>query len=193
MILGIGHQRGVGKDVAAMEIGQKFYKMGVIGGNSNTTLLNTKFAKPLYEVCHKLYAWAGFKDSLYYFFDREAKEAILPKLGKSPRQILIETGMAMREIFPDTWLEYGLNQEADLVILSDVRFQNEAKAIQERGGYLLKVTRPGLPPIDDPSDPDNQLCSFNNWDFHIHNDGTREDYIKQVHSFAETFKEEINV
>ena len=186
MIIGIGHQRGVGKDVAAMFMVQEFHQQYPTIGR---TIKHASFAEPLYEVCEMLYAWAGFRTANYYNQNRAEKEEVLPLLGKSPRQILIEMGMKVREIIPSTWVDYGMNQSHEIVIFSDMRFPNEAEAIKKAGGICVKITRPGLPLVEDPNDPDNQLSGFDDWDYHIVNDGSMKDYEKQIASFVEALKE----
>jgi DNA polymerase III delta prime subunit len=46
-------------------------------------------------------------------------------------------------------------------IITDVRFPNEAQAIKDRGGIIIRVTRPGVEPINDhPSE-----TGLDNWKF----------------------------
>lgn len=46
-------------------------------------------------------------------------------------------------------------------IITDTRFPNEAKAIKEKGGVLIRIERPGVKPINNhPSE-----TSLDNWDF----------------------------
>ena len=186
MIIGIGHQRGVGKDVAAEFMVKEFQQQYPSIGRS---IKHASFAEPLYELCEKYYGWAGFKSAKYYDSHRVEKEEVLTKLGKSPRQILIEMGMKVREIIPSTWVDYAMHQDHEIVIFSDMRFPNEAKAIRDAGGRLVLITRPGLPEVTDPNDPDNQLSDFDDWDYHIVNDGSMKDYEKQIASFVEALKE----
>ena len=56
------------------------------------------------------------------------------------RRILQQLGMKMREIDPNVWINYLLNdiKEAGWShVIADVRFRNEAKAILEAGGYVI--------------------------------------------------------
>ncbi|MFG3710115.1 hypothetical protein [Micromonospora sp. NPDC047730] len=62
------------------------------------------------------------------------------------RRTLQRYGAAIRRIDPDFWLRRVLAQaEANPapVVITDVRYPNEAKAIRDRGGYLVRVFRPG--------------------------------------------------
>jgi hypothetical protein len=46
-------------------------------------------------------------------------------------------------------------------IITDVRFENEAKAIKDKGGVVIRVDRPGVKPVNNhPSE-----TSLDNWKF----------------------------
>ena len=72
--------------------------------------------------------------------------------GKTNRQMLQEIGRKMREIWPDVWIhnwrEWVKGYECT-VIVPDVRFPNEVKAIQDLGGIVIRLTR-------DPVDSDDE-------------------------------------
>lgn len=66
-------------------------------------------------------------------------------------------------------------------IITDVRFPNELKAIKDRGGMVVRVTRPGYKPVNaHPSETalDDQLFSY-----YINNNGDLEYLEKQVNKF----------
>jgi hypothetical protein len=46
-------------------------------------------------------------------------------------------------------------------IITDVRFENEAKAIKDKGGVIIRVDRPGVSPINNHSSE----TSLDNWKF----------------------------
>jgi hypothetical protein len=64
----------------------------------------------------------------------------------TPRQILQRTGAYFRSVNPNFWVDKtidrlkGLHNEARVVI-TDVRYQNEADAIKAAGGYLVRLNR----------------------------------------------------
>jgi hypothetical protein len=70
-------------------------------------------------------------------------------------------------------------------IITDVRFPNEAKAIKDRGGILIRVER-DYALRGGPEDPKTQhysetaLDKYKEWDYVIVNDGTIEELIKKV-------------
>ncbi|QAY17739.1 deoxynucleoside monophosphate kinase [Streptomyces phage Asten] len=67
------------------------------------------------------------------------------------RELLQRTGTeAGREILGENvWVNAlfgGFDRENDALVVTDVRFPNEADAIRERGGTLIRVERPGVLP-----------------------------------------------
>ena len=187
LIIGLGHMRNVGKDVAKNVIYQTFVDARKHGGR-NPTVHSGAFAEALYETCENLYGWAGMQSKAFYDTDegREVKEVVLPLVGKSPRKLLIDLGMAVREnVCEETWLKRGLNVGCDVLILSDMRFPNEAQAIREADGVLIKITRPSLGGFNLPADdPDVQVVGWNDWDFHIVNQDTLEGFEEYVRQYT---------
>ena len=70
------------------------------------------------------------------------------------RGILQRLGTAMRGVNPSIWLDATMvpalaaNADGHAIVISDVRFHNEATAIREAGGVLVRVERPGLTSTD---------------------------------------------
>lgn len=52
----------------------------------------------------------------------------------------------------ESWLNTSLGEKPDVVypnwIITDVRFPNEAQAIKDKGGVIIRVDRPGVSPIN---------------------------------------------
>lgn len=81
----------------------------------------------------------------------EIKEAVIPEWGLSPRQIMQRLGTEVaRSIHPETWIRYTMRQAVDFresglaVVITDVRFRNEAQAVREAGGWVIRVIRDGV-------------------------------------------------
>lgn len=86
----------------------------------------------------------------------------------------VGTDAGRKVLGEDVWVDAAL---ADLpakdVVFTDVRFPNEAAAIQDAGGYIIRVNRPGYGPVNDhPSE-----TALDNFpvDAVIVNDGARGD------------------
>jgi hypothetical protein len=88
--------------------------------------------------------------------DRQLKETVVPWLGKSPRQLAqtLGTEWGRHHVDHDLWLKLGMRQW-DLIrsganprlVITDVRFDNEAIAIINAGGTVWRVDREGVAPV----------------------------------------------
>ena len=75
--------------------------------------------------------------------------------------------------------------DCDNWIITDTRFPNEAQAIKDAGGIIIRVTRPGIGPINDhPSE-----TGLNQWkfDYEIQNDSSLNELINSVRIFKQKF------
>jgi hypothetical protein len=128
----------------------------------------------------------------------DLKEVVDERWGVTPRQILQVLGTelsqfdlprhlpAMAEKIGDNgraiWV-YRFKIEAAKfvganIVLSDVRFHHEVKAIQEMGGQIWKIVRPGFEnDSDHPSEREIQTAKY---DRLIMNDGSIEDLYEKV-------------
>lgn len=167
MIIGIGHYAGTGKDTFADMLLDKL-------DNKDVRAAITSLADGLKEFCADLFYWTrSLGEGDYYDQpeNREKKEEVIPALGKSPRQIWIEVGNKMREVYPDVWIDYVL-KDVDIhtyghLIIPDVRFPNEVERIKSLGGKLVLMQRPGVEPGADVSD--RALLGYDGWDYTITN------------------------
>jgi hypothetical protein len=67
------------------------------------------------------------------------------------RRTLQRYGVAIREIDPDFWLSVVFEpalREKGPVVITDVRFPNEAQAVQSHGGKLVRIERTTHEPRD---------------------------------------------
>lgn len=86
-----------------------------------------------------------------------------------------------RNIFGETfWIEQAFKraEEYERVVFSDVRFPNEANAIQERGGDVWRINRHGHSPINSHISEhamDNYLFKHV-----VYNDGTLDDLSNEI-------------
>lgn len=114
------------------------------------------FADPLKEVaydCNPYVDWdlddegginAYALDEVIDFHGWEHAKDINPEI----RAFLQNLGTALRDnIDPDIWLNAGLRkieQTPGPVVVTDVRYPNEARAIRRMGGKLVRIRRPGF-------------------------------------------------
>lgn len=169
-IIGLGHYKRTGKDSLARAT-------VVSGGLMSPPVLirHVSFAKALKEACHELYSWDGLQGPLFYNTKtgEKLREIPLPTIGKSPREIWIDFGQAIRNgVWKNTWLDCVIKQRYENVhgiVISDVRFPNEAEAIQSAGGLLVKVVRPKYKPGLDYAD--QALINYTGWDHTVGQSG----------------------
>lgn len=92
-------------------------------------------------------------------FEGERKEQPLAWLGRSPRELMQSMGTewARQLVHPDVWvkiaeqnLNYLQNSLSSVVgfVVSDVRFENEAEFIRQRGGTIIHIERPDVPAVN---------------------------------------------
>lgn len=102
------------------------------------------------------------------------------------RELLQRLGVGAREILGDTvWVDAALDDLPDStkrVVVTDVRFPNEADAIRAIGGKVYRVERDGVGPVNGHvSETALDLYAF---DGVIPNDGTVEDLHKLMRRLA---------
>jgi deoxynucleotide monophosphate kinase-like protein len=94
------------------------------------------------------------------------------------RRILQETGMAIRAHDPDFWLRIALdktkvaNDAGHPVVITDVRFPNEAESLKRAGFALVYIDRPGVEHLDHASEG---ALTSEDAHYTIHNVGTVDD------------------
>ncbi len=178
-IIAFGYKKGSGKDTAG-----KFLSTHLKITAGHLKVKQISFAAKLKDISHQLYGWAGIRPGVYYETHWERKEKVLPKLGLSPRDIWISIGNKMREVYSDVWINFALHGvDADILIISDLRFINEAKAILKADGWLAEILRDGIPKGTDPAEV--ELDNWTNWKYIIDNFGTFQDLHTQIEKIAE--------
>lgn len=179
--IAFGHRQRVGKDSAS-----KFLVSYIKTCGFEKELKRGIFARELKYQCHLMFGWDGLEDLDYY--DRpenEHKRDIpLPNVGKTPRDIWIEYGMKMREIYEDIWVDLTFhNADCDVLVISDLRFPNEVRRVRDYGGMVIRIDRPSVPISTDKAD--NALRGFDDWDYVITNDKDLKEFFRSVQRFAE--------
>lgn len=171
LFVGLGHYKRTGKDSFA-----DFLIRALHYRQPKLKVVKKSFAWKLKQICFELYGWAGLREPEFYetLHGAELREVVLPELGKSARQIWIDFGTdAVREkVYERTWLDYMFKgkHDADIVIVPDTRFVNEADMMLSLNSTLIKVVRPGYGP--GKNKPDRELLGYKRWDNVIGDEGT---------------------
>ncbi len=87
---------------------------------------------------------AGEPITLKHVVDRDGWESA--KTNTNIRRYLQDIGLAARNHFSQTfWVDQAMRQVTDLkVVITDVRFINEADTIRLNGGQIWRIQRPGV-------------------------------------------------
>lgn len=170
LIVAFGHRKRTGKDTAAKLLFAHLKRL-----QPSLRVERVSFAGKLKEVAYDLFKWGGLQPAEFYDSDEFAgrREVELPQIGKTPRQIWIEVGSLMRQIHPDVWIKNALYAFADVLIVSDLRYLNEAEEIARRGGLRYKVVRDSAPVSNDVAD--SALEGYTGWTDVIYNNGSLEE------------------
>lgn len=176
-IIGIGHQKGVGKSTLAkllltvLRIRNKGFKIGQIS-----------FADGVKDISYRAFGWTGLEPGNYYENHYDEKEIPIEG-GWSPRNIWIAVGNKLREISPNVWIESALfNCNYDIIIIPDLRFKNEAVFLQNRNTCLVKLNR-DVPRGTDPAEVD--LLDWDDWCMKINNNGSLQDLYQKAELIAD--------
>lgn len=136
-LIGLTGKAGSGKDTFA----------GML--NKHVKFEPYSFAGPLKDACCGLFGWTRHQID----HDRDFKEAVDPRWGFSPRRAmqLMGTEYGRQMLRDDIWIHMAkirLNETGKAgLLVTDVRFENEATWIREEGGLLIHIERPDLPAV----------------------------------------------
>ncbi|WP_323162842.1 hypothetical protein [Stenotrophomonas maltophilia] len=127
--IGIAGAKRAGKDTLAREL------------QADLGLPIDSFAAPLRKFVADLAGMGGNLDVLEVH-----KETPIPWLdGVTARQMMqtVGTEWGRQMVHPDLWVRALFARLPAGGIIPDVRFPNEAEAIRQRGGVVIRVSRPG--------------------------------------------------
>lgn len=162
MIIGLSGYARSGKDTAADHLVDKY------------SFTRHSFAAPMKEAMYRLNPIVSadkigvfkYKDLVNAYGLDKAKDSY-PEIRRLLQVFGTEVG---RDMFgEDFWVNLALNNaKEDKVVISDVRFKNEANAIKAAGGQVWRINRHGVGPVTDhPSEVDLDSYAF---DYIIDND-----------------------
>lgn len=173
-LIGISGKKGSGKDT--------FYD---IVSSQDPKYINVKFADKLKEICSVL---TGLP--IEYFYNRKYYGKYMQDWDMTIREMMQRLGTdVLRDNFDKRiWIKSVFSNLSDNqnVIITDVRFENEADAILERGGYLIRIepTYPGYINMADEHPSENALDNYDKFDFIIQNTNIDE-YKQQIKNIME--------
>lgn len=172
-LIGITGRKGTGKDTAAKALIDEGYA-------------RISFATPLKLMLTALFKYIDLVPlTIAEMVDGNLKEMPVPSLeGKTARWALQTLGTEWgREcIGKNLWTHIAMEKakQYEKVVITDVRFPNEATAIREAGGKVVKIERPTLVEDDHPSEAIDKIHP----DFIIMNTGTIEYLHERIKDYA---------
>jgi hypothetical protein len=167
MIVGISGKKYSGKStIASYLVTQDFREFS--------------FAYPLKNACKELFL---LSDSQL----NTEKEILDTRWDMSPRQMFQKVGELFRSIRGDFFIHHlrtrlAENEQKDIVniVISDIRYENEAEFIREHDGILIKVIRPDFFLYqEDSHDSETNIVKINT-DFVVFNNGNFETLYNQI-------------
>ena len=160
MLIGISGKMYSGKSTVADILRWSYPELGFI---------DKPFAGPLKKSLASL-----FNEDIENFYNQDFKNKhnLLPNI--TAREVMQKYGQAMRNIYKDFWVYLNLKdykQEENWVI-PDVRFRNEADAIRDLGGVIIRVESKRAIASNDVSE--TALDNYDGFHLIITNDGTKD-------------------
>ncbi|MCC8116556.1 MAG: hypothetical protein LIP18_05295 [Planctomycetes bacterium] len=188
LIIGLGHRKRVGKNTFAEMLEEELTER-------DYDVYQMAFAHDMKAIAHEMFGVYGLRDAFHYEVNPNHREQVLDGFPKTPRQLWIEFGNAVRNIAPDIWVDrvrnhietitlYNkLNQRGPAAfIITDVRFPNEADAIRSWRGHLAVIHRCAAPIADDPAE--TALDRYHGWAWTVRNDRTFEYLAQQARNYV---------
>ena len=184
MFVGLAGYARSGKDEAATALVARGFKRIALADSLRQILYITNPVVPMHGTINP-YAPTWVIPLRELVDDKGWDEA---KANAEVRRLLQVLGTdACRHIISDNvWVDTALGHlhPGENIVVTDVRFANEAQAIQSKGGYVIKIERPGVGPAN------NHISesALDNADFDkvIINDGTINQLHNKLLEFVET-------
>ena len=171
-VIGICGKARAGKDTAAMAIADHIVAHAESVDFDESYVVGIEaFAGPIKSMVAMLLDFFG-KGSvmepgeLYPYIQGDLKEEVIPEIGASPRTLMqtIGTEWGRGLINDNIWInsmraryeKYKMmadhGYKGIYILMTDVRFENEAKAIKDLGGIILRIDRDPIDGLDAESD-----------------------------------------
>lgn len=136
------------------------------------------------------------RDGLEAMFDLTArdfaparKELVIDWIGKSPRQLMqtLGTEWGLDGIHPELWVRHMARRidrlrrhNGDDIIITDLRFPDEAALIRRLGGEIWRIHRPGAATTAHSDHRSERAGQAIEADRHLDNSGTIEQLYEQI-------------
>ncbi len=143
---------------------------------------------PLAEPLKQMLMALGLSEEDVNGYGKELPHPLL--LGKTPRKALqlLGTEWGRNLIGDEVWLNVWNERRSmsPLVVVDDVRFQNEFDYLKDRGAHIIRIVRPGITKSKHTHASEQAHASFECDDI-IFNSGTYRDLQDQVSGLIKQF------
>lgn len=160
IIIGISGKKGSGKDTFASLLANEL----LVKYNLKVKL--KAFADNLKKCCAIL---SGQFD--WVFYDQNSKNKKANILSMTNRELMQKFGDLTRQLDPNIWIKLVLQihdkKDPDVLIITDVRFKNEAEAIKNKGGILIRINSDRS--VEDNHISENDLDDYSKFDLVVTN------------------------
>ena len=190
MIIGISGKAGSGKDTAAKMLEVLYANPDISYEDfANKRYKNfadiqiVHFADSLKETAQVLFRIGEWETNT-----QEGKKTTINWIGKTVRELLQGIGQGLRDaIDPNLWVKilFANTEGWSNYIIADVRYPNEVYAIKKRNGILIRIDRNGAGAGNHSSE--TALDDYNDWDFHIGNNGSLESLFETMRIFTKNY------
>lgn len=183
MIIGLSGYARSGKDEAAKGLGTINFRRVAFADKLreflyalNPMVAGTSSLPVRLKFVIDRYGWDGYKETTY---------------GKDIRELLQRLGTECgREMIGDTvWVDAVMNnlRPTEHYVIADVRFPNEARAIKDAGGYVVRISRPGIT----AANAHKSETALDDWAFdkYVTNDGTLGDLQRRMYDVYRAFSQ----
>lgn len=140
-IIGFIGKAGSGKDTC-------YELLRDIGAERNMSVTRVSNAQLLKDMCHTVFNTALHTSRTMFFGSQREKNTVPNSLETGQwtgRKIMQQIGGAFREISPDIWAQAMIQEAkgstADVVVITDIRYKNEAAAVRSAKGLIVRLTR----------------------------------------------------
>ena len=131
-----------------------------------------RLSQPVKDACKVLYGWSDAE------VEGPAKEVIDPTHRITPRLAMVHLTQSIRTFMDAEFFTRRLFDAWDgqtPIVIPDVRYEHDIRAIRQKGGITIKITRANAPRHDFEFGIDDLET-----DYEVSNDGTVEEFKNKI-------------
>lgn len=195
MLIGLNGFKGVGKDVVGAYLCETYNFQRIGYADKMKDSMAALFGFEVGESAREIFNQLKREDIVVGIYNKSGKT--YHPISEMPMRMFQQrygTDAHRTVLWDDIWIDAALRGKLEMVedhkekriVITDVRFKNEMKAIAEIGGYIVRIERPGFMSDGHSSEqePDPELV-----DFRLQNIGTKELLYSEVDKLLPQLKD----